>query len=348
MELSIIIPMYQAEGYLVSLIDTLAKQDQKEKTEYIFVDDGSKDATFELCDKLCAQGLPSARVVRNINKKGVSGARNTGIQFAKGDYITFLDVDDKVATDCISEVLTIIENANDAEAKEDIIILGYQHIDSEGIPLGTAEIEKEGLFCRNEFMKECFPDLYAKWLINPCWNKLYCRNFLMQNDILFPEGFSMGEDLNFSLRAVAAAERIRTINAPLYLHVEHDGDRLTSGFRRDKLEMQIRNYEILRDLHKRYVYSRFQEQTLRFYDDIQSYLDDAYYVSGMKGKEAYGILKRIASNGTIVAVLKEIESDDVHDWKYPYLMKHEVGNLHLRMMGRKWKGKVSRWIHRTK
>ena len=348
MELSIIIPMYQAEKYLQLLIDTLAKQDNKEKTEYIFVDDGSKDDTYELCEKLCTQILPSAKVARNIHTKGVSGARNTGIQLAKGDYITFLDVDDTIAPDYIAKVLQILESANDAEAKEEVILLGYQHIDSNRNQMSLVEVKKEGLFRRNEFMKECFLDLYVKWLINPCWNKLYRRNFLMQNDILFPEGFSMGEDLNFSLRAVAAAEWIRTINAPLYLHVEHDGDRLTSGFRRDKLEMQIRNYEILQDLHKRYLYSGVQEQTLRFYDDIQSYLDDAYYTSGMKGKEAYGILKRIASNGTIVSVLKEIESEDIQDWKYPYLKKHEVGNLHLRMMGRKWKGKVSKWIHRTK
>lgn len=348
MKLSIIIPMYQAEEYLFGLIDTLAKQNQKEKIEYIFVDDGSKDDTYELCEKLCEQNLPSAKVVRNTRTKGVSGARNTGIQLAKGDYVTFLDVDDRIALEYIARVLVIIENAKDSENKEDVVIIGYRHIGSDGNLLGTVAVEKEGLFRRNEFMKVFFSDLYANWLINPCWNKLYYRGFLLQNDILFPEGFSMGEDLNFSLRVVAVAEWIRTINCPLYLHVEHDGDRLTSGFRRDKLEMQIRNFEILQELHKRYAYSGFQEQVLRFYDDVQSYLDDAYYVSGMKGKEAYGILKGIASSGTIVSVLKEIESEDIQDWKYPYLRKREVGILHRKMMCRKWKGKISKWIHRNK
>ena len=100
--ISIIVPVYNTEKYIMTCIDSLVNQSYR-NIEIILVDDGSKDSSPQLCDTLAKMD----ERVRCIHKKngGVSSARNTGVRAAKGEYIGFVDSDDWVSRDMYSILL---------------------------------------------------------------------------------------------------------------------------------------------------------------------------------------------------------------------------------------------------
>ena len=92
MKVSVIIPVYNVRLYLERCVQSVLRQTYKD-LEIILVDDGSKDNSGELCDQL-ALSDQRIRVIHQENQ-GLSGARNTGIRQATGEYIIFLDSDDE-------------------------------------------------------------------------------------------------------------------------------------------------------------------------------------------------------------------------------------------------------------
>lgn len=347
MKLSIIIPMFQAENYIENLVQALGKQIDGNDTEVIFVDDNSTDSTWSRCVEICDKLLPAARVISNTEGKGVSGARNTGIKEAIGEYITFVDADDLITEQYLQTMVqSICEEGSEKPA--DVILYGYQNVDAEGKTMSEVLPQKNRSYSIQEFMLDAFSQCYQEWLINPCWNKLYRKEILVNAGIRFPQDTSMGEDLTFSLKCIERAKSVRTVKQAVYHHVEHNGDRLTKGFRRDKLQTQIRNYEIIKNLQEQYRFEGFQTATSRFYDDVQSYLDDMYYLSDLKNREAYRILQSVVGNETVRQAVVKLKECNIKDWKYTYLLRGEIGNLHLHMLCRKGKGKISKWIHRNR
>lgn len=101
-KISIIVPVYQAEKYISKCIESIVNQTYK-NLEIILIDDGSTDRSGEICDEY---GKKDNRIVVVHNKnKGVSVARNCGLDIATGDYITFVDSDDYIDLQMYSESL---------------------------------------------------------------------------------------------------------------------------------------------------------------------------------------------------------------------------------------------------
>lgn len=92
--LSVIIPVYKVEPYLKRCIDSVRKQTY-EKLQIILVDDGSPDNCGKICDEYTE--LDSRIIAVHQENEGLSGARNNGLLFAKGEYIAFVDSDDWLA-----------------------------------------------------------------------------------------------------------------------------------------------------------------------------------------------------------------------------------------------------------
>ena len=103
---SIIIPVYKVEEYLDRCVESVVNQTYT-NLEIILVDDGSPDRCPQMCDDW-AKKDDRIRVVHQQNK-GLSGARNTGIREAKGEYVYFLDSDDEITHDCIETLLKPLE-----------------------------------------------------------------------------------------------------------------------------------------------------------------------------------------------------------------------------------------------
>ena len=96
--ISVIVPVYNGQGYLADCIDSIEKQTYG-NLEVIIINDGSTDRTAEVCDRL--QTVYGNVHVLNLDDEGVSAARNAGIEMSKGEFVTFVDADDRVRPDMI-------------------------------------------------------------------------------------------------------------------------------------------------------------------------------------------------------------------------------------------------------
>lgn len=106
---SIIIPLYNTEKYIVDTLDSISKQSIK-SIEILVVDDSSTDKGPELVAEYIKKKNRSVKLMKNQSKKGVSGARNTGIKQAKGKYIGFLDSDDILLyPDALQDKVDVLE-----------------------------------------------------------------------------------------------------------------------------------------------------------------------------------------------------------------------------------------------
>ena len=105
MKISVIIPIYNVEPYIVRCAESVFRQDLSESEyEVIFVNDGSKDRSMEMLQNfLDTCGKQNFKVVNKKNG-GLSSARNVGIEHANGDYLWFVDSDDWIEPNCLGTI----------------------------------------------------------------------------------------------------------------------------------------------------------------------------------------------------------------------------------------------------
>lgn len=198
--LSIVIPVYNVEKYLEKAVNSVIKQTYK-NLEIILVDDGSKDSSGILCDKLAK--LDTRIKVIHQENAGLSAARNAGIKMATGNYIGFVDSDDVIAEN-MYEILYEALIKNDAK----IAMCDY-------IPFSSAEPNYGGnyetvVFDTNEALKELMID---KRVRNFAWNKLYDINLF--TNIEFPKGKKY-EDVGTTFKLFLEADKLVYVDAKLY------------------------------------------------------------------------------------------------------------------------------------
>lgn len=173
---SIIIPVYKTEAYLEKCVSSILGQSYK-NFEVILIDDGSPDQCPEICDYYRKQD-PRVKVVHKPNG-GVSSARNTGIDLAKGQYIWFVDSDDYIGEESLQQIFDIqkIHNA-------DLYVFN------------TSNIQERFFGNIDDF----FDKYYFKYVLGfgPC-NKLYKRSIITEFKIKFDTQETVGEDLLFNI-----------------------------------------------------------------------------------------------------------------------------------------------------
>ena len=112
MKISIIVPVYNVEQYVNECFDSIAAQTYKGEIECIFVDDCGQDDSVAILEKLITDyhGAIKFYIVHHEHNKGLSGARNTGIRHAQGDYLYFIDSDDSIKSDCIEKLVALADS----------------------------------------------------------------------------------------------------------------------------------------------------------------------------------------------------------------------------------------------
>lgn len=174
--LSIITPVYNVESYLDRCVKSILNQSYHE-IELILIDDGSTDGSSALCDK-CGKKDSRAIVIHKENG-GVSSARNTGLKVAKGDYITFVDPDDFIASDTYTINMEYLISHQDV----DILQFPYCHFISDD-DVSNYHNPTTALFVGSK-------DIFKNWwsgspLEYVIWNKIYKRE--IWEDVRFKEG----------------------------------------------------------------------------------------------------------------------------------------------------------------
>jgi glycosyltransferase involved in cell wall biosynthesis len=211
-KVSIIIPIYNVERYVEECILSVMNQTLKD-IEIICVDDCSTDKSLEIVENL-SQIDNRIMIITNEENVGQSATRNKGMQYAKGEYVYFLDSDDMIVPETLESLYSISK-------KRDLDILYFNSTD-----LFENNKLKSLIGCRNKHNyivndvvsgKELFISFmkYDWWDVSVCC-QLYKRSFFVKNNFYFCEGILHEDDL-FSLQTILKANR--TYCEPIQLHV---------------------------------------------------------------------------------------------------------------------------------
>ena len=184
-KISIIVPVYNVEKYLPRCIDSILRQTYT-NFECILIDDGSPDRCGRICDEYAERD--KRIVVIHQKNKGVSAARNAGLDVAKGEYVGFVDSDDYIEPDLYDRLMCAIGNTQ-------VAICGVQVEDEEGNLL-RCETLCNGVLDSSSRQIEA---LIKTSLLGYAWNKLYRRDVISQTRF---EAINNREDAIFNLRVL--------------------------------------------------------------------------------------------------------------------------------------------------
>ncbi len=213
---SIIVPVYNASEYLENCIKSLVSQTYEE-IEIVLIDDGSKDESPKICDKLA--NIYDRIIVSHTENKGAAAARNAGVRLSNGAYITFVDSDDTVTEDFIEVLYNYLKNEN-----SDIAVCGYYKVFSENRKESNTDLQSCFTVSGKEAMEKL---LYQQTFISAPWGSLSKRK--IWEKVSFPEGEKV-EDVATVYRQFEAAEKLTYINRPLYNYYQRSTSTVYSTF----------------------------------------------------------------------------------------------------------------------
>lgn len=220
--ISIIVPVYQVAPYLERCLQSLVQQDYQ-PLEIILIDDGSTDGSGEICDQWATQN-PSIKVVHQENQ-GQAQARNRGTTLAQGEWISFVDADDYLATNAIS---LLWEAADSSEA--DLAIGNFYFVSEDGKKSVLAAPLQDKLRSGLEATEDL---LYQRNIeTSPC-GRLYRKS--LTEGILFPEG-KIYEDLATVYRYSLRATRVVYCSEPVYHYVYRSQSSSSQHFQHKKMD----------------------------------------------------------------------------------------------------------------
>lgn len=200
---SVVVPVYNKAPYIEATLRSVLMQQGQPGLEIIAVDDGSRDESVAVIE---AMGDARIRLVRQPNA-GVSAARNRGVQEARGDWVVFLDGDDLLHPSALmayGQMASRFPDARVLAGRDQRVVTtevtAFRFVDLPD-PLPVREIED----LPHVFVKEGLPFSSSSIAIR--------RDYLQQQELSFPEGESMGEDLDVWLRAAEHASVVCTPEA---------------------------------------------------------------------------------------------------------------------------------------
>lgn len=238
---SVIIPIYNVESYLVQCIDSVLAQTYR-NLEIILVDDGSPDKSPEICDKYAVKDS-RIKVIHKINE-GLSSARNDGIDVSKGKYLFFLDADDYLASECIEKLVEASQNGA-------LPISGYILDFSDEDKL----IEVQQAYGEYSNIKDYFNDFYKMFAtkFNFVWGKLYKTDIIKNNGLKFRQGISLGEDVLFNIDYYRFCNK-GVIAVPYngYYYRQHGNETLSKKFNPKMFEWNETCYTAIREYLKEF------------------------------------------------------------------------------------------------
>lgn len=207
---SVIIPVFNAQDYLVECIESVRRQSIK-NIEIICIDDGSTDSSLSI---LQFYELLDTRIkVLKGQKQGAGAARNLGLQFAFGKYLAFFDADDWADVSMLERLIKTAEQEN----SDLVICRTYRYSDKEDKIIRETNMPKQLL---NRNVPFTFRDVGNNLLVvfgNHPWGKLFRRSFIEENGLRFQE-IARANDLLFTQLSLILAERLSIVNEALYYY----------------------------------------------------------------------------------------------------------------------------------
>ena len=231
LKLSIIVPFYGVEKYIERCIRSLYDQNMpRDEYEVIAVDDCSPDGSRAIIERLQNE-YPTLQLICHTENKRQGGARNTGLQSAKGEYIWFVDSDDYIRPNVLSQLYE--------EAKRyEVDILHFDHYgeDIHGKLSNTPSHKDDRVYTGLEFSFDRYYQTHTNYAL--CWGVWFQRSFLEHTGNLFAE-YVQYEDTDYAYRAYALAHRVKHSEIIPYISVGRANSTTRSQDTAQKLYYQV-------------------------------------------------------------------------------------------------------------
>ncbi len=229
MRLSFILPCYNVERYIGACLDSLFRQDiPLSDYEVICVNDCSTDKTRDIILTYQKKYDNILLIDHKVNQTA-GGARNTGLDIAKGTYIWFVDPDDILVDNVVG---TLIDNAD--KKNLDIILFNYKIMNESANILSVSEnvYEDSVILDGYSFLDRYFSKNISKNSI--VWCQLYRRKFIEDSVLRYPV-LKISQDAIFSWKALFSAQRVQSENICRYIYRVNDSSITNSKFTAEKV-----------------------------------------------------------------------------------------------------------------
>lgn len=244
---SIVVPVYNVERYLEKCVESLIKQTLND-IEIILVDDGSKDSSGLICDKL-AKKDSRIKVIHKENA-GLGLARNSGMELCTGEFIGFVDSDDYVDINMFKTLYDYAQKNNADYVRCENLIVD----ENDSIVDNSMYALKEGKYEKEDIIQKLVCPMFGKELNEgkeahigiSVWRAIYKTKIIKDNNITFPsERKVISEDIPFNLDFLMKAEVAYVVKKQFYYYVVRK-ESLTKVFREDRFEKEKSLYYYLR------------------------------------------------------------------------------------------------------
>lgn len=300
MKLSIIIPVYNTERYVSDCLDSCLHQNISfDDYEIIVVNDGSTDRSLSILEEYASK-YSNMKLFSQDNKKQ-GAARNLGLKNAIGEYVWFIDSDDRIEYDCLNEILQL-------KKSYDILLFPGCWYNTNGqIKYSSYNVSSSLEVCNNYYR------------VTPC-GYIYNRLYLIKNNIFFLEN-TYYEDNEFIPKSFYFSPNLFFIQKPVY-YVLVRKDSTTGSFNMNKCLNLF--YVAQKILEYKETYIKEQKWNLFFNRYIRSVLNTyLFYSVSLDKKESYLLLKKIYENKNLQ---KELLSNSLGSRiKYFLLSKYLFG-----------------------
>lgn len=262
---SIVLPTYGVEPYIAQALTCLQNQTYSD-FEVLVVDDASPDQSVAIAQRFADQDA-RIRIIHHANNQGLSVARNSGISYAKGCYITFFDPDDTYEPRLLEKVAESL----DRQCAQ-IVLFGHtEDIYNEAgeitqsfaypvpvLPLEESPAESSAASAMTSTTyeyptPEAFHTMVLTWENNIhygyAWNKFYDLAFIKECNLTFKNN-PLIEDLEFNVEAFSYAQTVNVVSDPLYHYAKREQANLTNKFEPRYFELHQRRIQLLVDQQK--------------------------------------------------------------------------------------------------
>lgn len=184
---SVIIPVYNGEKYIQNVTNTVMGQTYG-NIELIMINDGSKDDSAAILQQIQSDNAEKGIKIIQQENQGICRTRNCGLDLATGEYVMFMDQDDTMKSDCVEQLVNVMEQEN-----ADMAIGGFDLIDSEGRKLENWKLDPKYI--------------WSKFRINAPWGRLFKRQIVETHNIRFMET-KISEDFYFNYLYMSYCNKI--------------------------------------------------------------------------------------------------------------------------------------------
>ena len=268
MLISIIIPVYNVANYIQKCLLSALNQTYK-NIEIILVDDAGPDNSMEIAKRLL-QDHPRkdcVRIITHSQNRGLSAARNSGLEDAKGEYVYFLDSDDYLPENSIALL------ADPAQSNHPQCVVGNYQCSITPTRYYPQLTLKAGLYTKPTILEAYI----SRKIYMMAPNKLYERTYLLDKKIFFKEGL-LHEDELFSFQFFSLCESLYVVDAITYIYVIRDASITNS--------ITLRNYDhwviIIREI----------SDWVKQYDNLQQYPELFFYVEDLKNNLLRNLIRQ--------------------------------------------------------